>query len=238
MRSVAIALGLAGAAALLAGCQSTQSKSAELAKQGGAVSKEQGLEIDKKSRDVKVTGTTVVSDPNGTAAIVELKNTSKKTLVNVPIAIDVRKGGKSVFANDAPGLEPSLVSVSALKPGESLTWVNDQVFAPGPKVDVKVGATDEQPPAKLPVVDVGPPRVGGDPTSGFAIEGKVTNRSDLLQRKLVLYAVARKGGKVVAAGRGQVERLKPHAAAGYQIFFIGNPEGARVELVAPPTSFK
>jgi hypothetical protein len=238
MRLVAVALGLAGAAALVAGCQSTQSKSAELAEQGGGVSKEQGLAIDKQSRDVKVTSTAVVNDPNGTAAIVELKNTSKKTLVNVPIAIDVRKGGKSVFANDAPGLEPSLVSVAALKPGESLTWVNDQVFAPGPKVAVKVGATDERPPAKLPEVDVGAPRVGGDPTSGFAIEGKVTNRSDLLQRKLVLYAVARKGGKVVAAGRGQVERLKPHAAAGYQIFFIGNPEGARVELAAPPTIFR
>lgn len=238
MRLAAVALGLAGAAALLAGCQSTQSKSAELAAQAGDPSKEQGLEIDRKSRDVKVTGTAVVSDPNGAAAIVELKNTSKKTLVNVPIAIDVRKGGKSVFANDAPGLESSLVSVAVLKPGESLTWVNDQVFAAGPKVHVKVGATDERPPAELPEIDVGPPRVGGDPTSGFAIEGKVTNRSDLLQRKLVLYAVARKDGKVVAAGRGQVERLKSHAAAGYQIFFIGNPEGARVELAAPPTSFR
>ncbi len=237
-RLATVALGLAGAAALLSGCQSTQSKSAELAEQSGGVSQEQGLEIDKRSRDVKVTGTAVVSDPNGTAAIVELKNTGKKTVVNVPIAIDVRKGGKSVFANDAPGLEPSLVSVAALKPGESLTWVNDQVFTAGPKVDVKVGATDERPPAKLPEIDVSAPRVGGDPTSGFAIEGKVTNRSDLLQRKLVLYAVARKDGKVVAAGRGQVERLKPHAAAGYQIFFIGNPEGARVELAAPPTSFK
>ena len=238
MRLAAVALGLAGAAALLAGCQSTQSKSAELAAQSGGASKEQGLQIDRKSRDVEVTGTTLVSVANGAAVVVGLKNKSKKTLVNVPIAIDVRKGGKTVFANDAPGLEPSLVGVAALKPGESLTWVNDQVFAPGPKVAVKVGATDERAPAKLPEIDVGAPRVGGDPTSGFAIEGKVTNRSDLLQRKLVLYAVARKDGRVVAAGRGQVERLKPHAAAGYQIFFIGNPEGARVELAAPPTSFR
>ena len=136
MRLAAVALGLAGAAALLAGCQSTQSKSAELAAQSGGASKEQGLQIDRKSRDVEVTGTTLVSDANGAAVVVGLKNKSKKTLVNVPIAIDVRKGGKTVFANDAPGLEPSLVGVAALKPGESLTWVNDQVFAPGPKVAV------------------------------------------------------------------------------------------------------
>lgn len=238
MRRTAIALGLTGVAALAAGCQSTQSKSAELAKESGAIAQEEGLKIDRQSKEVKVTSTELVSDPNGAAAIVEVENTSRKTLVDVPIAIGVRKGGKTVFANDAPGLEPSLVGISVLKPGESMAWVNDQVFAAGPKLDVEVGATDAKAPAKLPQIDVGPPRVGGDPTSGFAIEGKVTNRSDLLQRKLVLYAVARKGGKVVAAGRGQVERLKPHAAAGYQIFFIGNPEGAQVELAAPPTTFE
>lgn len=238
MRLVTIVLGIAGVAALAAGCQSTQSKSAELAAEGGGASKEQGLEIGRASRDVKVTSTTMLGDRNGGAAVVELRNTGKRTLIDVPISIDVRKGGKSVFANDAPGLEPSLVGVAALEPGESIAWVNDQVFSTGPKLVTKVGATGAEPPAELPEIDVGAPRVGGDATSGVAVEGKVTNRSDLLQRKLVIYAVARKGGKVVAAGRGQVERLKPHAAAGYQIFFIGNPEGARIELAAPPTTFK
>lgn len=238
MRRVAVAVGLAGVAALAAGCQSTQSKSAELAENGAAASKEQGLKIARASRDVDVTRSLLINDGNGTAAVVELENTSKRTLVDVPIAIDVRKGGKTVFSNDAPGLEPSLVGVAALKPGQSLAWVNDQVFAPGTKIATKVGATSERPPAKLPDVEVGPPRMGGDATSGIAAEGKVTNRSDLLQRKLVIYAVARKGGKVVAAGRGQVERLKPHSDATYQIFFIGNPEGAQVELAAPPTTFQ
>lgn len=238
MRRVAIALGLAAAAALAAGCQSTQSKSAELAEQGGVASKEQGLRIDRESRDVEVTRATLLEDRNGAAAVVELRNTGKETLVDVPIAIDVRRGGKSVFSNDAPGLESSLTGVAVLEPRESIAWVHDQVFAPGPQLEAKVGATSRQAPAQLPQVDVGPPRVGGDSTSGIAVEGKVTNRSDLLQRKLVIYAVARKDGKVVAAGRGQVERLGPHAAAGYQIFFIGNPEGARIELAAPPTTLE
>ncbi len=238
MRPVVLALGLVGLTALAAGCQSTQSKSAELAESAGAVTQQKGLKIGKKSRDVKVSRALVLSDENGGAAVVELRNTGKKTLVDVPIAIDVRKSGKSVFANDAPGLEPSLVSVAALRPGESLAWVNDQVFATGPKVEATVGATDKRAPAKLPEIAVGPPKLGGDPTSGIAVEGKVSNRSDLPQRKLVIYAVARKGGKVVAAGRGQVERLKPGASASYQIFFIGNPEGAQVELAAPPTTFK
>jgi hypothetical protein len=238
MRRTVATAGIVLAAAGAGGCQSTQSKSAELAAAAGTVAQQHGLEIGRESKDVKVTRATVLTDRNGSAVVVELRNTGRRTLLGVPVAIDVRKGGKTVFANDAPGLEPSLTSVAALKSGESIAWVHDQVFAAGPKVDVRVGAKTDPAPAQLPQIEVGTPRVGGDPTSGFAIEGKVTNRSDLLQRKLVIFAVARKDGRVVAAGRGQVERLKPHAAAGYQIFFIGNPAGAQVELAAPPTTFK
>lgn len=231
-------LAAAAVAVLLAGCQSTQGKSAELAATGGVATKEKGLEIDERSRAVKVTAKSVVSDRNGTAVVVEVRNRSKRPLVGVPLAIDVRKGGESVFANDAPGLEASLTSIAALAPGERMAWVNDQVFEAGPKVRAVVGTTAAKAPAKLPEIAVGPPRVGGDPTSGFAIEGKLTNRSKLLQRKLVIFAVARKDGRVVAAGRGQVERLRPGASAPYQVFFIGNPAGARVELAAPPTTFE
>lgn len=238
MRAAAPLLSLAVAAIAVAGCQSTQDKSAEIAKQGGVASKEKGLRIGERSRDVEVAAAAVLSDRNGVAAVVELRNTGKRTLVDVPIAIDVRKGGKRVFSNDAPGLEDSLVSVAALRPGQSVAWVNDQLFAAGPKIEATVGASRRLAPAKLPEIDVSSPRLGGDPTSGVAVEGKVTNGSGVLQRKLVIYAVARRGGKVVAAGRGQVERLKPHDSAGYQIFFIGNPKGAKVELTAPPTTFQ
>jgi hypothetical protein len=238
MSAAPYALALVGLALLVTGCQSTQAKSEELAKQGGVASKEKGLEIAKRSHEVKVRSTALINDPNGTAAVVELRNTGQRTLVDVPIAISVLDRGKRVFANDAPGLEPSLVGVAALKPGETLTWVNDQVFVPGSKLKSEVGATDTAAPKQLPEIDLTAPRLGGDPTSGIAVEGRVSNRSKILQRKLVIYAVARKGGKVIAAGRGQVERLKPGKSASYQIFFIGNPTGAQVELAAPPTTFQ
>jgi len=235
---VAVAVALVPLAAFTAGCQSTQSKSAELEAQAGEVTQQKGLKIAKRSRDVKATHATLLSDRNGTAAVVELKNTTKKTLVQVPVAIDVLDRGKKTFSNDAPGLDPALVGVSVLRPGESLAWVNDQVLVPGSKLEPTVGATTKRPPKELPKIDVGPPKLGGDPTSGIAIEGTVANRSQILQRKLVIYAVARKDGRVVAAGRGQVERLKPGKSSSYQIFFIGNPEGATVELAAPPTTFE
>jgi len=53
----------------------------------------------------------------------------------------------------------------------------------------------------------------------------------------VISCVARRGGRVVAAGRAIVDRLgakgtKPQL---FRIFFIGNPKGAKLTLFAPPT---
>ena len=67
--------------------------------------------------------------------------------------------------------------------------------------------------------------------------GGLVNRSKVLQRDIVVFAVARRGKRVVAAGRAAVERLKPGARATFQVFFIGDPRGARLTLAAPPTSF-
>ena len=67
--------------------------------------------MSKQSRDVKVLSTEVVQDENGTAAVVRIRNTGKTALAQIPVSIDVRGSGagKSLFRNDDPGLEPSLV---------------------------------------------------------------------------------------------------------------------------------
>ena len=238
--SVALPLLLAAGALIAAGCESTQDTSARLSKTGGAATKEKGLAVRSQSKDVKVTGTAVLADPNGSAVVVELRNREARPLVKVPVAIDVGDGRRSIFKNDAPGLAPSLVGVSVLPPRASIAWVNDQILGQGrPRsVKAKVGADAGGAPAQLPRIEVGPPSLVRDPTSGLAAEGRITNRSKLLQRELTLFAVARKGGRIVAAGRGQVERLKPDRTVGYQIFFIGNPRGARIEIAAPPTNLR
>ncbi len=228
------------AAILVSGCESTQDKSERLAKTGGAASREKGLKIGSKSSQVKVSATAVIADSNGAAAVVELQNSSERPLARVPIAIDVTDGERSLFKNDAPGLEPSLVGVSVLPAGASLAWVHDQILGEGKakSVNATVGKESGGTPARLPRIDVGRPALKRDPTSGLAAEGAIVNRSDLLQRELTLFAVARKGRRIVAAGRGQIERLKPGKTAQYQIFFIGNPQGARIEIAAPPTNLK
>jgi hypothetical protein len=226
--------------ALLSGCESSQDQSARLEKQGGKAFTRKGLDVKHENPDVKVTGTTVLQDKNGAATVVELHNGAATPQLNVPVSIDVLgPGKKSVFKNDSPGLEPSLVSAPLLAPKSDFTWVNDQVTATGPArtVDVKIGrAPAGRPPSgKLPTLDVSQPTLKNDPVSGVEAAGTVTNKSSVEQRALIIYCVARRGTKVVAAGRSAIARLQPGKKKSYHVYFIGDPSGGKLSVVAPPT---
>lgn len=230
----------ASALALLPGCQSTQSQSAELEAKGStALKNREGLSVTKQSKAIKITGTAALSDANGAAVVISLTNDSGDDFQSVPIAIDVlNPKGKSAFKNDLPGLEPTLVSLPFIKAGESVDWVNDQVLAVGPvkSVNAKVGDTSPAPLPDLPEIEVGDPKLEGDPVSGTQAVGDVVNKSGAEQHDLLLYAVARKGGKVVAAGRGIVPKLKPTTKpVSYHIYFIGDPTGADLTVTAFPS---
>jgi hypothetical protein len=239
--SCLVCLAAVGSGLTLSACQSSQAKSAELEKRGATLlKKEEGVTVTQTSNIVKVRDTAVLSDANGAAVVVTLENTSTQALRNVPITINVKDAkGKSVFRNDDPGLEPELAHVPVIKPGETLDWVNDQILASGePKsVDVKVGVTQDTLPPNPPQVEASPPKLKNDPYSGLQVEGTVTNNSDINQDKLVLFAVARKGGQVVAAGRGGIKLIKAGGDRPYHIYFIGNPKGADVTVTVPPSTF-
>jgi hypothetical protein len=223
---------------LLAGCQTSQDKARELAARAQA-NAPKPLVITKQNPDVKVIDTTLLSDQNGDAIVVTLKNEGKDALVNVPILIDLHAGKKSVYRNDEPGLETALNHVPAIGPGETIDWVNDQLnpISKPDSAKVKVGIPEEPAPAKLPEIATSPPRLQST-SLGPKVAGSVTNKSQIDQLKLVLFAVSRSGGRVVAAGRGGVKKLKAGDGHAYSLFFIGNPTGGDVTVTAPPTTFK
>jgi hypothetical protein len=236
---VRAAAALGALALLISGCESSQDLSARLAKEGRhALSSQRGLVIRATNRAVKVVHAGVVTDPNGTAAVVVLRNLRPMPLGSVPIAIDVRgPGDKSVFKNNAPQLESSLISISSLPPAGETTWVNDQVTPSGKALSVHavIGAGGAGAPLALPRIDVGPPHVTNDPSSGLEASGMINNRSSVTQLKLVVYIVAWRGDKVASAGRGSIARLPPGAHTTYHVFLIGNPGGAPLTVTAPPT---
>jgi hypothetical protein len=219
----------------LTACSSSQDKAREI-RENAVASAPKPLVIPKPNKDVKVTDTTLLHDQNGDAVVVEVKNESNQTLVNVPILVDIRDPkGNTVYKNDTAGLDFALNHIAVIKPGETFDWVNDQVTGQGKNVKVTVGQPDGKAPASLPELAVSPPKAGSD-FSGPKVSGTVTDKSKIDQDHLILFAVARQGGRIVAAGRGQIKALKIGAKpAPYVIYFIGNPVGADVTIQMPPT---
>ncbi len=86
--------GLAAAAAVLlvpalAGCESSQSKSARLSKQAKTTLTAKGLTVTRENPQVKVDEGIVLHDKYGSAAVVELRNLSSTAQVALPISIAV-----------------------------------------------------------------------------------------------------------------------------------------------------
>jgi hypothetical protein len=236
---IAVCAGLAATG--LVACQTTQKTSDIREAEAAELIKAQQFRLGGANRQVEVVSSAVISDEYGSAVVVELRNTGNQTQVGVPILVDVRDAsGKSVYRNDISGLEPTLNHVQLIEPGETVAWVNDQVQATGKpeSVDVKVGESTEEAPPRVPKFEISPPRLNVD-SSGIEVEGSITNSAGIEQIDMTVYAVSRSGGRVIAAGRGQIKALKPEAKPGpYNIFFIGDPRGGEIEVTAPATVFE
>ncbi len=222
----------------LSACRSTQELSAERSKGAKALLKRKGLTVGRENPDVAIGQTAVLQDANGSVAVVQLRNTGGAAQVDLPVSITVSDaGGKRLYRNDIAGLDPSLVSVAVLDRGAEAFWVNNQVVVVGKpkKVQARVGKAKGRAPRKLPRIEVTRVRLDRD-SDGVYARGVVRNRSRVEQKRLTISCVARRGGRIVAAGRAVVERLRADAKPiSFTVFFIGNPNGARLSISAPPT---
>lgn len=238
-------LALVLAAGLLlsgSGCESTQEKSAKLEAEGAQLAKIEKVEIGAKNRDIEVLEKVLLTDQYGTAVVVKMRNSSAQGQIDVPIGIDVKNAkGKSIFKNDVEGLEEGLQKIQIVEPNGETYWVNDQVLISEKpaSVAVEIGRSDIPWPSKIPEIEMTPPELVVDPIDGYEVDGKVFNRSAVEQTDLLLYAVATKGNEVVAAGRGLIPKLKvDDKGEQYNIFFIGDPRGAKVDVFATPNTFE
>ena len=229
----------------LAGCSTTAETSARLERAakareaaGGGGSAAHGVSVDRPSRVVKVSATAVLHSGEGTAAAVTLHNTSARTLRDVPIEIHVLDAhGKALYSNTVAGLGAPLTSLSVLPAHATLTWVDDQIPAAGTPASVtaKVGEGAAIRGA-APHLSVAGAHVIEDPSNGPGAEGIVVNDSGVAQRELVVFALARRGERIVAAGRAVLPQAPAHARSHFQLFFIGSPHGARLQLAVPAST--
>lgn len=225
----------------LTGCETTAQKSAKLEKAAKRVTlaKQKGLSITRRSAFIKVLDTSVVHDSEGAAAVVRLRNTAPRPLSDVPIEVTVKSaGGTSVYTNSTPGLARTLVSVALVPPHAELTWIDDQIQVAGAdSANARVGEGAAVRGA-LPEISVSGVQLHEEAASGTTVEGTVTNHSSVAQQELVVYAVAQRGTAPVAAGRAVLASLPAGATSPFQIFFIGEPRGAALQVTAPPTTAK
>jgi hypothetical protein len=238
-------LGLVALSLVLGGClgvATTPEKSVKKAKAAGSrIAHQEGLIIGRRNTAVKVEDSAIVQDANGVAAVVRVKNTGP-VQVTLPLAITVSDAkGKKLYANDTPGLDASLTTLPVLDAGEETDWVNNQILVAGKasKVVAQIGAAAGKAGAGgLPKIVVSDVEAGRD-EDGSYVKGTVANQSAIAQKRLVVSCVARKGDKVVAAGRAIVERLAPAAGSPkpttFTVFFIGDPRQAELACAAPPT---
>ena len=234
----ALALLVLGGLTLTA-CSSSQDKARAIREHAEATAPKP-LVITKPNKDIKVGETTLLHDQNGDAIVVPLTNETDKPMYSVPILVDLKDPkGKIVYKNDTAGLDYALNHVAVIKPHETFYWVNDQLTAQGKTAKIEVGDPESKPPpGAVPQYTVTEPRFGND-FSGVKVSGTVRTDSKVDQSHLILFAVARQGNQIVAAGRGQIKKLKHGAKpAPYVIYFIGNPTGSDVTIQAPPTTYE
>jgi hypothetical protein len=236
-----LALALVGLT--LTGCEATAEKSARLERQAKLVASheqraQQALSFTQASAFVRVLRTTLVRGSEGAAAVVTVRNASPRPLRAVPIAITVHdSAGRAVFRNDAAGTESALVSISSIPPRGEITWVDDQIPPNGSPATV-TARVGEAPAVNgaLPKVAVSGLHLIEDPTNGVGAAGTVSDRSRIVQHSLVVFVVALRGGRPVAAARAVVAEVATGTSVPFQAFFVGDPLGATLHADAPATT--
>ncbi len=237
--------GIAAVAALSAllvtGCESSQDKAARVQKINEARQKvaAQPLTVAKVDRRIKISEVAVLRGKDTDAVVVTVVNTTSKPIADLPIAVNLlNSAGKVIATNTDPGTDHWLNHIPLLRPGKSFSWVNDQ-FEPLPaarKATVRIGSGAVVP-RPYPDAQLIKTRFFADPISGAAFTGKAKGNAPVLQERLVIFSVGRQGGRIVAAGRGVLEKLLPNGGkpAGFTIFYVGaNPKSVSLSNEAPP----
>jgi hypothetical protein len=241
------ALVLVALALALTGCESNQERSAKLEKAAGRHKGEaarrralaqRALTITRPSSKVNVIATAVVHSSEGAAAVVTLRNTSSTALLDVPIQITVRNAhGASIYANDIPGLSATLLSTALLPAHATLTWIDDQVQASGTPASVSARVGEGTPATgAIPQLSIEGAHISEAQAGSGEAEGNVVNHSAVAQQALVVYALARRAGRIVAAGRAVLASVPVGTSTPFQVFFVGDPSGAQLEVSAPATT--
>ena len=227
---------LLGLAVSVAGCATTQDANQRASIQADrTLASRKSLVVRGRDRDVQVVRTSVVKGKQGSAIVVVLRNRGDRPVNDLPIEVGPR-GGQAV--NTRANLPYFQTHAPAIAAGEEATWVYvSRRPLHASRAFARVGA-----PAKPPVTTAG--RVSALETEdsatpgGSSVVARITNDLGIPQYNLDVYAVARKRGRYVAAGRANLEHLGVSQTEQVTLPLIGDAKGAQIEVFAPQTLFE
>jgi hypothetical protein len=228
----AVALVVVGAA--LSGCATTQDSNQRASVQADrTLESRKALQLHGTDHNVQVVSTSVLNGKDGSAVVAVLRNRGSDPVNDLPIEVGP-EGGQPVNAH--PNVPYFQSHAPAIAPGEEATWVyvSKDPLGSG-RAFVRVGT-----PSPHPLTTAG--RISeldtGGQASGSSVLADVTNDTGVPQYDLDVYAVARKGGRLVAAGRANLEHLGVDQSTHLTLPLIGDPKGAQVQIFAPQTLFQ
>jgi hypothetical protein len=225
----------------LPACESTQQESEKIGREGKQLAAQGSLKLGPVNRGVRVSDVTLLSSAGRTAVAAKLTGTSTRPQLEVPVLVEVKGAhGTVAYSNETGGLEASLQRMALLRPNQGEWWVDDQVLTSQSAIGVKLRVGTGSAPragSALPTLSTTTPHVTEQ--GGLSVvSASVVNHSANAQEKVPVFAVAVRGGRVMAAGRAVVSVLPGHPGASvpFQLFLVGNAAGASIELTVVPTA--
>jgi hypothetical protein len=229
---------------VLQGCgpTTTQEASARLrVKALRTLASQETTHLGKPEPDVRVLSALRLNGTGNTAVAVVLRNEGSRPVNDLPLAVGVQaSGGSTEYVNLSRGTPYFQSHIPAIAPGATTTWVfTSKKAVPSGTVVAKVGTAAEPPTVadRIPHLDIThtPVSKGKQPAT---VSVHVTNNTGIPQYELAVFATARRGDQIVAAGRGAIAELDGGSTATVNVPLVGNPEGATIRATAPPTIFQ
>lgn len=233
-----VALAAAAVAIALAGCESTEQESAQIAKRLGHQTADATVtQISGANTAIRVDQAQIVHSSSGTAAALELTNTSATAQADVPIVITVKDAaGATVYSNDTVGVDSPSGELALLAAHATVWWVDSSVLATAgtpASVTAQIGKPTAAAPAQPSGLSASKLSSGSNFVGPY-IQGTALNASSTAQSDVTLYAVALAGGHVVAAGQSLVPSLAAHGSGAFQVNVLGSPKGASLAVTTAP----
>jgi len=236
---LAVLAGLAGATVLLAGCVTTQERNARAKLSAERqIAARTPLQLGARNAQIDVATATIVRGrgrARTAVVVVELRSRARTPLTDVPIAVGIRtRAGKRLALNGGRDRDWFETHVAALAPGATTIWVfTARRRAPaGARATAQVGVPLAKPASRASSL----PHLQASALGGGRV--RVRNDSDVPQVDLPVYAVARAGGRYVAAGRTSISKLSGGSETTVTVPLVGARNTPQVQVHVLPTIFE